>query len=389
MSRVGETRKVLIAEDEEALRRALARALARAGHEVVEAADGTAAIASVGREPFDVILTDIAMPGANGIDVLRAVRERDFDVPVVLMTGAPDLQSALEAMHLGVLEYLTKPVDIAKLVATVERASRLHRLARAKRKALEMIEAGDGAGAGDRAGLEAAFDRMLGTLTVAFQPIVRGEQGALFGYEALMRSREPALPHPGAVLHAAERLDRLDDLGRRIRALIAEPLGPAGGDGPTIFVNLHPRDLGDDTLIAADAPLAMHARRVIFEITERAALDEVSDARERIAALRDRGYRIAVDDLGAGYAGLTSFVQLEPDLVKLDMSLVRDVDRHPTKQKLVASLAGVCREMGLSVVAEGVETVAERDMLRGLGCDLLQGYLFAKPGPPFPAPHWP
>jgi EAL domain-containing protein (putative c-di-GMP-specific phosphodiesterase class I) len=101
--------------------------------------------------------------------------------------------------------------------------------------------------------------------------------------------------------------------------------------------------------------------------------------------LRALGYQIAVDDLGAGYAGLTSLAQLQPELIKIDMSLVRDIDREPTRRMLVGMMLGVAREMGMTVVAEGVETVAERDTLIELGCDLLQGYLFARPGAAFPA----
>ncbi len=98
-----------------------------------------------------------------------------------------------------------------------------------------------------------------------------------------------------------------------------------------------------------------------------------------MSQLRELGFRIAVDDLGAGYAGLSSFALLEPDIVKLDMTLVRDVDRSSVKQKLVASMASLCRDMGLLTVAEGVETQAERDTLIHLGCDLLQGFYFARP----------
>lgn len=92
--------------------------------------------------------------------------------------------------------------------------------------------------------------------------------------------------------------------------------------------------------------------------------------------------------LGAGYAGLTSFVSLEPELVKLDMSLVRDADKSSTKRKLIRSMATLCRDLGITVVAEGVETVAERDVVMELGCELLQGYLLAKPGKPFPDFTW-
>jgi EAL domain-containing protein (putative c-di-GMP-specific phosphodiesterase class I) len=137
-------------------------------------------------------------------------------------------------------------------------------------------------------------------------------------------------------------------------------------------------------LLAQNTSLAELAPRVVLEVTERASLHKVTDLRARVATLRERGFRVAVDDLGAGYAGLTSFAQLEPDIVKLDMSLVRDVHKSPVKRKLVQSMTSVCKELGALVVAEGVEVVEECDVLIDIGCDLLQGYYFAKPGKPFP-----
>jgi EAL domain-containing protein (putative c-di-GMP-specific phosphodiesterase class I) len=100
--------------------------------------------------------------------------------------------------------------------------------------------------------------------------------------------------------------------------------------------------------------------------------------------LRELGFRIALDDLGAGYAGLTSFALLEPEFVKLDMSLVRDVHQNATKQKVIGSMVRLCHEMDKQIIAEGVESRDERDALVELGCDLLQGYFFAKPGKAFP-----
>ena len=134
-------------------------------------------------------------------------------------------------------------------------------------------------------------------------------------------------------------------------------------------------------------PLARVADRVVLEITERQHLEEILDLDERIRTLRDLGFRIAVDDLGAGYSSLSSFAELAPDLVKLDMSLVREVHLHPAKHRLVASLIEICGELGVDLVAEGIETEAERDHLAGLGCDLMQGFFFGRPSaqPEIPA----
>ncbi len=375
-------RSVLVVDDEAPLARALSRVLESNGYRVKIVNDGNAAFEAVRREPFDVILSDIQMPGMTGIDLLRIVRAYDLDVPVILMTGAPSIDTAMEAVSLGALEYIAKPVPNEVLLKGIERASRLHRMAAMKREALALAGE-DKTQVGDRAGLEARFDNALETMWIAFQPIVDPAKNMVFGYEALMRAAEPSLPHPGAILDAAERLGRLHELGRRIRSLAAMAFVRAPND-TLLFVNLHTQDLLDETLYRKDGPLGDFAQRVILEITERAAIGDVKDVKTRIANLRSQGFRIAIDDLGAGYAGLSSFAALEPDVVKLDMSLVRGAPTSDIRRRLIASMCALCRDMDIRVVAEGVETPEERDSVRLCGCTLQQGYLFAKPGPPFP-----
>jgi EAL domain-containing protein (putative c-di-GMP-specific phosphodiesterase class I) len=150
-----------------------------------------------------------------------------------------------------------------------------------------------------------------------------------------------------------------------------------------LFVNLHPNDLLDPELADPLSPLMAMADHVVLEITERAPLSGLEEVREHVRELRQFGFRIAVDDLGAGYAGLTSFATLDPDIVKLDMNLVRGIEGSAVKRKLVGSVASLCREMDMLIVAEGVETAAERDVLTELGCDLFQGFLFARPASAF------
>jgi len=377
---------VLVVDDDEAICAACRRVLESAGHRVETVCDAAAATALLQRGGCDAVVSDIHLPGMNGVELVRAVRAHDLDVPVLLMTAVPSLESALRALELGALRYLLKPVAPADLATYVGEAVKLHRLARAKRELLQMIGNGDKL-VGDRAGLMATFERALESVWIAYQPIVSWRDRRAFGYEALLRSAEPALPHPGALLDAAERLGRLDALGRRVRELAPAPLAGAAAD-QALFVNLHVRDLLDDTLYARSSALGQAASRIVLEITERAALDGIDDVRARVRTLKEIGYRIAVDDLGAGYAGLTTFALLEPDVVKLDMSLVRDVDASPVKQKLVTAMTSVAHDLGIIVVAEGVETVREREALAAIGCDLLQGYLFARPGRPFPEVAW-
>lgn len=377
---------VLVVDDDPTMLRSLERPLVELGFDVVTARDGAQAVERVSERGFDVIVSDIGMPGMDGIQLLREIREHDLHVPVVLVTGAPAVSTAVQALEYGAFHYLTKPVTLPELEKILDKATRLHRMARVKQQAAELLGNG-GVQAVDRAGLEASFDRMLQTLWVAYQPIVSFPGKELFGYEALLRSAEPSLPHPAAVLDAAERLDCLDILGRTIRNKAATPF-LASPNEATLFVNLHVTDLSDPMLTNPDAPLSHVASQVVLEITERSSLEEVWDVRGRLAQLREMGYRIAVDDLGAGYAGLASFTLLEPEIVKLDMSLVRDVHLSSTKQKVIRSMTSLSQDMGMLVVAEGVEIAEERDALIDLGCNLLQGFLFAKPERAFPTVRW-
>jgi EAL domain-containing protein (putative c-di-GMP-specific phosphodiesterase class I)/ActR/RegA family two-component response regulator len=378
--------RVLLADDELSLLRLVKRSLVSVGYAVDAANDGAQAIDLLRLGDYDAVVSDIAMPGMDGLELLRAVREKDLDLPVILMTGDPALATAMRALEYGAYRYLAKPFDIDALLEVVDKAVLVGKMAKLRRRALELFGDPDKQ-IGDRAGLEASFARAMEGLWVAFQPIVRCGKREVFGYEALLRTNEPTLPHPGAVLDAAERLGKRKELGRAIRDAAAHAFASAPADA-LLFVNLHPHDILDDALANPDAPLTKIASRVVLEITERAAMHEVSDARDRVAALRNIGFRIAIDDLGAGYAGLTAFAQLEPEVVKLDMSLVRDVHQQPTKRKLIRSMAELCREMDRIVIAEGIETRSERDALADLGCDLMQGFLFARPGPAFPGVEW-
>lgn len=377
---------MLIAEDEPGLLRAYARALTSIGYTVDQASNGQEASDLIGVHDYDVILSDISMPGMTGLELLRAVRARDLDVPVVLMTGGPALETALQAVEYGATRYLLKPIEPKTLREVVAHAARLREMARLKRQALALLGT-QAKGVGDRAGLESSLGRALETLWIAFQPIVSWSDRRVIAYEALVRSEEKNLPHPGALFDAAERLGRLHELGRAIRDRVAATLAESP-PALQLYVNLHTLDLTDDMLFQRTAPLSAFAGRIVLEITERASLEEVRDVRGCVSRLREMGFKIALDDLGAGYAGLTSFATLEPEVVKLDMSLVRGIDREPTRQRLVRSMVALCREQGMLVIAEGIETVAERDMVLSLGCDLLQGFLFARPGRPFPEVTW-
>ena len=376
--------EVLVVDDEPVTARGYARALSAAGYKVNVAHDGREAAAMAKAHSYDVIVSDIAMPDMDGLGLLRTIRESDLDVPMIFMTGSPALESAVTAIEYGAFRYLVKPISPEAMLESVARAVRVHNLARVRREAMQVHDL-EGKPIGDRAGLEARFSSAVDKLWVAAQPIISWSGRRTFAYETLLRTDEPTLRSPLDFFDAAERLGKAAELGRIIRQHVARQLRETPPPA-LLFVNLHPADLEDDELYADDGALTPFAKQIVLEITERAALDRIHELQSRVTRLRTLGYRIAIDDLGAGYAGLTSFAQLEPEVVKVDMSLVRGIDRSPVKQKLVRSIITLCTELGIQLVAEGIETPEERDALITLGGDLCQGYLFAKPGRGFPVP---
>lgn len=378
--------RILLADDEPGLLRSYGRLLKGAGYEVSMVDDGVQGVDLFKRETFDVVVSDVSMPGLDGLELLRVVHEHDSDAQVVLITAGPSLDTAIRAVEYGAVRYLTKPLETEELLGAVSRAVQLRKMAEIRRQAAEVLQENHKV-IEDQSKLEAAFGRALDTLWMATQPIVQWSTQRVYGYEALLRSGEPALGNPGLVISAAERLGRLRELGRCIRDRVAETMA-ALPDGAFMFVNLHTQDLEDEHLSSELSKLSAYGRRVVLEITERASIQRIPNVRARLEALRKLGFRLAIDDLGAGYAGLNSFTSVEPEVVKIDMGLIRGIHQSLTKQKIVASLTSLCRELNILVVAEGIETIEERDTAIALGCDLFQGYLFATPGRPFPEVKW-
>lgn len=363
---------VLLVDDDPQVLRALERLLVQGGFTVARATDGNTAAREAMTGGYDCVVSDIHMPGVSGTELLDMLRAYGCGTPVILMTGSPSLDTAREAVELGALHYFTKPVDKDQLLRAVGRAAARSREIRRNRLVQAATDPAQAAG----------FDRALGSLWMAYQPIVSLKMHGPIAYEALVRSHEPGFANPGPLLAFAEAHNRIQELSRGIRELCADAAANLP-KGTLLFVNVHAQDLYDPDLFSSQSPLASYASRVVLEITERGALDEISDVGDRIRRLRDLGFAVAIDDLGAGYAGLSSIVMLEPDYVKLDMSLTRDLAASPLRKRLVGSMVDACRDVGIRLVAEGVENERELLALRELGCDLLQGYHFARPQPSF------
>lgn len=227
--------------------------------------------------------------------------------------------------------------------------------------------------------------------SMAFQPIVDTRDNSIFAYEALIRGV--------AGEGAAQMLAQVNEDNRyifdqscRVKAVeLASRLQiPC-----FISINFLPNAVYQAaTCIRATLEAARRfnfpTNRLIFEITENEELVDKDHLKSIITEYKRQGFKTAIDDFGAGYSGLNLLAEFQPDIIKLDMALVRNIDTAPVRQAIVQGILGVCKALNIEVIAEGIETLAELRLLQGLGVNLFQGYLFARPAyEQLPVVNWP
>ena len=217
-------------------------------------------------------------------------------------------------------------------------------------------------------------------IAFAFQPIVDVTTGAVYAHEALVRG-----PNGES---AASVLSQVDDSNRyhfdqRCRAVAISQAAGLGMQS-LLSINFMPNAVYQpaacirSTLEAAER-YGFPVERIIFETIESENIISRRHLVEIFHAYRSFGFQTAIDDFGAGYSGLTLLADFQPDLIKLDMALLRGIDRDSIRQKIVVGIMGICGDLGIRVIAEGVETSEERDFLAFIGVRLMQGYRFARP----------
>ena len=211
---------------------------------------------------------------------------------------------------------------------------------------------------------------------VDYHPIVYADTEEIFGYEALARGVMRSLRSPEVMFEVAEEADLIWELSRLCRARALEGLETHLREGESLFINVDPHDFSDPSF---NGDNISHPERVVLEITERTAIKDYPKFREKLAKLREMGFRFAVDDAGSGYAGLGSIANLEPDFIKLDISLINAIDTNFIKQNLVETMVKFANDHGAMVIAEGVERAEEFMAVRNLGVHLVQGFFLHKP----------
>jgi EAL domain-containing protein (putative c-di-GMP-specific phosphodiesterase class I) len=218
---------------------------------------------------------------------------------------------------------------------------------------------------------------------MAFQPIVNPVSQSIFAFEALVRG--PAGESAYSVLSQLNAANRYGfDQACRIKAIETAAAVGLPATGASLSINFlpnavyEPRACIRSTLETADR-VGFPIERLIFEITEGEEVQDHAHLANIVKAYRQMGFRTAIDDFGAGYSNLNLLARFQPDIIKLDMELIRGIDTDGIRQLLVRSMITICRDIGSEVVAEGIETTGELEVLLDMGVRLIQGYLIAKP----------
>jgi EAL domain-containing protein (putative c-di-GMP-specific phosphodiesterase class I) len=373
---------VLVVEDDDFQRRTVARMLRSMGAlEVLEAGDGEQAM-GVLRGPawVDLVVCDLDMPEMDGMEFLRHLGQAHDSAAVIICSAQNrsllfSVEKMAHAYGVRLLGAIEKPVTrdtMENLIASYQPATRVARAATAVTGfSLDQVLSGL---------QQKQFESF-------FQPKAEMATGRTIGAEALARWRHPkhGLVGPNAFISLLEKSGNIDQL---TFTLLEEAVNTCRqwrehGLNLTVSVNLSLASLSDTTLadriVAAVRSSGLGPDCVIFEIMETVAMTEVAAALENLARLRMRGFGLSVDDYGTGFSNLQQLTRVPLTEIKIDQEFVKGCATNPSSRTIVESSVEMARRLGITSVAEGVETQEEWDVLKAAGCDQAQGYLIAKP----------
>jgi EAL domain-containing protein (putative c-di-GMP-specific phosphodiesterase class I) len=376
--------QVMVVEDHGFQRRMALRLLTEAGlREILQAADGQSALDQLEAMPglADVVIVDLDMPGMDGVELIGHIAQRKLARAVIVASALDPallitVQSMARAYGLRVLGSVEKPLTSAKLIDVLA-------LFDSEDEGLPTVELGDLT----TAELEAAFER--DAFVPYFQPQVTFSNGQAIGVEALVRWRraDGSLVRPAQFLRALERAGLIDRLTDTVLARACEWKQRFARDGLHLKLSVNVSMLNLTRVEAADRYQAIvrgagvDPREVVLEITESSVMEEAAHALNVLARLRLKGFGLSIDDFGTGYSSLSQLSQIPFTELKIDRSFVSGAARQPRKRAVVEASLELARKLNLGVIAEGVETVDEWQLLAGLGCTYAQGFLIGRPVP--------
>jgi EAL domain-containing protein (putative c-di-GMP-specific phosphodiesterase class I)/CheY-like chemotaxis protein len=348
---------------------------------VFSASDGREALLILeDREPpIDIIVTDLDMPGMDGMEFIRHVAEGKYPAALIVASAMePALVASVEAMAraygVQLLGAIPKPLTAKKVKEAIAghlAAAGVNAYAQPRNFSVEQLAAG--------------LER--GEFEPFFQAKIVSSTQATSGAEAVARWRNPkhGIVRPQDFIESMEEnslIDALTEIVVKEAARNCRRWREAGWD-ITVSVNLSGKSLRDvslaDRLGKIVGAEGLEPKHLVFEVTESVATGELGRALENLSRLRMRGFGLSIDDYGTGYSSMERLTRVPFTELKIDQSFVKNAATQPSSRAVVESSLEMAQKLGIVAVAEGVETRSEWELVRALGCPLVQGYYFARP----------
>jgi len=366
---------ILIVDDEPAITQLLTILLSSHGYITKVAVTGKQALEYI-TPNIDLVLLDMFLPDSEGMKICQQIKSnaQTKDIPIIIISGRQNKADKIESLYLGAEDYLCKPFEPEELFARMDVILRRHDVRPNDHHQHEQETITE---------LRRIIDEE--NVNVCFQPIYFLKPMTLLGLEMLSRpqTKTPML-NPEVFFKAALKYGvyyEVEMIGWRKGIKMAAELF----DGrQKLFLNCDPYLVESDkskTVKQTFDGLGMSCNEIFLEITERSAVIAFDVFYQRIKEYRHDGFKIAVDDLGAGYSSLESIIEIRPEAVKLDKRIVNGVSTDPYKNSIVKLFVAFCRENSIICVAEGIETKQDFDALIDLGVDAGQGYYLCRPTP--------
>jgi EAL domain-containing protein (putative c-di-GMP-specific phosphodiesterase class I)/FixJ family two-component response regulator len=377
------TQRILVIDDEVDVGEFVTDAAQAMGFECTATSDAKAFLDALGPDTT-LILLDLMMPEMDGIELLRLLGQQKCKAGVVLMSGVGKrtMETAgklAEVLGLSIVGHLQKPFRLTELEEVLHKQAEPQPLPGVIHAQAIVI---------GKEELQAAIDRE--EFVLHYQPQLNIGTGRVIGVEALVRWQHPqrGLIFPDDFIHRMEELGLIDELGWIvINRGMSEVAQFANGDGipPMLSLNASVYSLHDlrfpDVLVSYAEKHGVSPANVTIEITETGLIKELSRTLDILTRLRMKQVKLSIDDFGTGYAMMQQLKNIPATELKIDKSFVQDMEGNERDRIMVQKTIEMGHDLDLHVIAEGVETKQQLDLLRLDGCDSVQGYFFSRPLP--------
>ncbi len=350
------------------------------------ASDADEAVAMARESNPDVALLDVRMPGGGGPQAARGIARICPSTRIVALSSAEDSESVHAMMNASAVGYVTKDMPMTEILSAIRRCADGSSIfaPTVTHDVVRQITNLSRRATADRAAREERSRRVAqlcrpGSIEPVFQPIRNLSSGDTVMIEALSRFPGEQELSPGECFVEAACVGLGVELDLAAIEAALRELRRAGDEHATLSLNVLPQTLVSPRLASLLA--GIDPARVVLELTEHAEMTDYEGARQVIAELRDRGMRLAIDDAGSGFASLRHILDLMPDMIKLDILLVRDIGHDKPRHALASGLVSFAHEIDAEIIAEGIESESELDTLRDLGAGMGQGFYLGRPAP--------